>query len=378
MSQERQKLRLASLVDCPGCRQTKFHATSLFNHMQRCCPDLLHDKALWANTLRREPPDLPAVRRLLLAAGVREAELRQRTLQLAFRSTDALGAPVRRGPAELAASLGLPEVRCERLLRLAIKDTPLPGDPEAIDVVYEDEWLVAVNKPPALNSQPVHRHVGGSVVNRLITLLGYPPHVLHRLDMDTSGLMILAKRASIVADIHAQFRRRLVHKQYIAAALGAPPHAAFTVNAPLAPHGHVATAMRVAAEGKPSQTDVRVLSVSHTAVPWDRVGEVRTQADLSQMKGVMGACLVCCEPRTGRTHQIRVHLAEAGHPLLGDGLYGVRGPGMQRQALHAWRLQFRHPGLDREMTLEAPLPSDMVALVHACGLTMPDGSSDMR
>ena len=117
----------------------------------------------------------------LAAAKEQNAELQQRALQLAFRETDAAtGEPIRRDAAQVAPLLGLPERRCARLLRSAIRATPLATDDGPIDVIYEDEWLLAVNKPPGLRAHPIHRHEGNSALSRVLRYLGYPPKVCPR------------------------------------------------------------------------------------------------------------------------------------------------------------------------------------------------------
>jgi 23S rRNA-/tRNA-specific pseudouridylate synthase len=132
---------------------------------------------------------LPQLNTLLVRARRTQASLQQQALDLAFRQRDAAGQRVRQDPAAFAPAMGLPADRCERLLASAIKATPLPGDPEPVEVIFEDEHLIAVNKPPHLRSHPIHRYAGGSVLNRLITHLdGVVPRVRglsHHGDLST-------------------------------------------------------------------------------------------------------------------------------------------------------------------------------------------------
>lgn len=177
---------------------------------------------VWQAAVLRHPQDT-ALRDLLASAAQQQAALCHLTLELAFRQRNEQGECMRQAPADFADTLSLPIERCERLLRSAIKATPLPADEEAVDVLYEDDFLIAVNKPPGVRSAPIHRHLGGSMVNRLIAHLGDTmPRGLHRLDMDTSGVLLFAKRQDVVPQMHAQFRRRTVQKRYVAIALGVP------------------------------------------------------------------------------------------------------------------------------------------------------------
>lgn len=132
----------------------------------------------WARVLEAKPHcDLVAAGALLTRARTLEHTRRTAALDQAFRQRAPDGTPLQRTPQQFAANLRVPVDRATRLLKFGIKDTPMPGDPEEVDVVWEDEYLIAVNKPPFVGSQPVHRHRGGSMVNRLITYLGYTPHV---------------------------------------------------------------------------------------------------------------------------------------------------------------------------------------------------------
>jgi 23S rRNA-/tRNA-specific pseudouridylate synthase len=132
---------------------------------------------VWARACGRKPPDLAAIQKFLHNAEVKQAQRQHAALKLAFQQKNAAGEAIRQDPSAFAPILNLPVSRCKRLLQAAIKATALPGDPEPVDIVFEDEHLIAVNKPAHLRTQPIHRHVGGSMVNRLITYLGYMPRV---------------------------------------------------------------------------------------------------------------------------------------------------------------------------------------------------------
>jgi len=124
-------------------------------------------------------------------------------------------------------------------------------------------------------------------------------------------------------------------------------------------------AAHVTASGKASLTEFEVLGSAAAA---DLTSWERGKAWASPVAGQVGACVVLCRPHTGRTHQIRVHLAHAGHPILGDEVYGLSGPGIARQALHAASLTVRHPVLCTDITICAPVPDDMRSLMRSCGL----------
>ena len=179
--------------------------------------------------------------------------------------------------------------------------------------------------------------------------------------MNTSGVLLFAKDPKIVPALHLQFRRRSTKKEYLAVCLGFPSDASFVVDAPLEKHPSFAATMCVGPDGKSSQTmfEVQSRDSSRTFDDW---GRGRAWASPNAISA--GACVVHCHPVTGRTHQIRMHLAHAGHPIIGDEVYGVEGPDINRQALHALNLTLCHPILGTDLTFHAPVPDDMVALMQ--------------
>ena len=224
---------------------------------------------------------------------------------------------------------------------------------------------------PLLRSvHPIHRFQGGSLLNRAAAhLAGFVPFIVHRLDQDTSGVCLLVKEHALTAPISAMFADKTVTKEYLALCLGVPPARSFTVDAPIARHPNHAPARQLAADpdGKPSRTKCAVMAYRPAA------------------GGRPAACLVRATPLTGRTHQIRLHLAAAGLPICADTFYGppdgdvVRAAQLPhgadlalmllaRQALHAAALAFPHPRTRAPLRFEAPLPSDMAAAAAACGL----------
>jgi 23S rRNA pseudouridine1911/1915/1917 synthase len=222
--------------------------------------------------------------------------------------------------------------------------------PEAIplDVVYEDDDVLVVDKPVGLVVHPSPGHWSGTLVNALLardTVYGgiagvERPGIVHRLDRDTSGLLIVAKSDAAQASLMAQLKARRVKKTYLALVQGSVQAAVGRVEAPIGRDPKNRMRMAVVPDGRPSVTGYRVRErfASWTLLEVDLV--------------------------TGRTHQIRVHLAALGHPVAGDPVYGTgtsrRGPeGLDRLFLHAWRLVFASPATGELVRLEAPLPATL-------------------
>ncbi|MBN9008409.1 MAG: RluA family pseudouridine synthase [Rhizobiales bacterium] len=258
-----------------------------------------------------------------------------------------------------------------------------PAEPEgeaiALDIVYEDEDLIVINKPKGLVVHPAAGHETGTLVNALIAHCGASlsgiggvrrPGIVHRLDKDTTGLMVAAKNDAAHQSLSAQFadhgRTGALQRGYLAFVWGPPNRRQGTIDAPIDRHPHAREKMAVRAGGREA--------ITH----W----EVRDTFNGRDGKPV--AALLACRLETGRTHQIRVHLAHAGHPLMGDDVYGPHfktkasqlGPrtrstleALGRQALHAWLLAFEHPRTGEILSWEAPLPEDLVLLRDALAAT---------
>jgi len=253
---------------------------------------------------------------------------------------------------------------------------PVTAAPEAIalDVVFEDTHLVVVNKPAGLVVHPAPGAPTGTLVNALVHHCGESlsgiggalrPGIVHRIDKDTSGLLVVAKSDAAHQGLAAQFARHDVERQYLAVVRGSPdpgdPRLAGLAGITWEPGGwlriegaigrHPGDRKRMAVlsrGGKHAVTRARVL---------ERFGPADTPV----------AALVECRLETGRTHQIRVHLTFAGLLLAGDRVYGPRTGSLRsfpRQALHAAVLGFRHPATDTPMRFKAPLPADMAGLVE--------------
>jgi 23S rRNA pseudouridine1911/1915/1917 synthase len=231
---------------------------------------------------------------------------------------------------------------------------PLEVKPEAIPltIVHEDASLIVIDKPPGMVVHPAPGHSGGTLVNALLhhcdDLAGIGgverPGIVHRLDKDTSGLIVAAKTDACMQSLTRQFKERDIKKVYLALAKGTFESKMGVIDVPIGRH----------------KTHRKKMS-THTSVG----REAQTRYEV--LRQLDGFAYVQLFPKTGRTHQLRVHLASIGHPILGDRLYGgTLGPGLPqiaRQALHAHRLELTHPVTGNLLQLESPLPSDMEDLL---------------
>ena len=233
---------------------------------------------------------------------------------------------------------------------------PIRVEPEdlALDLIYEDDNLAAVNKPPGMTAHPTASVRSGTVVNALLAKMtlakeksfdpeegDYRPGIVHRLDKDTSGVMVIAKTLEAHRELSAAFKKRLTEKEYIAVAVGKLDDDLY-MDGPIGRHPQHGRKMTVGG-GNP-----------RSASTYFRVLARAPQPDGRQY------LLVRAKPHTGRTHQIRVHLAHLGAPILGDKVYGKGSSLIPRQALHALRLTVPHPRDHEAITFTAQVPADMV------------------
>ena len=214
-------------------------------------------------------------------------------------------------------------------------------------IVHEDDWLLVVDKPPGLVVHPAPGHSGRTLVDVLgERATGGPdptrPGIVHRLDRDTSGLMVVARTEASHRALASQVAAREVHREYIALVEGQLASREGTIDAPIGRSHRDPSRMAVAGRAqRQARTHFRVLEL----LPADTLAEVRLE--------------------TGRTHQIRAHFAAIDHPVAGDPTYGSEGRhGLSRQFLHSRRLAFRHPGTGEEVSYESPLPEDLEAALE--------------
>jgi 23S rRNA pseudouridine1911/1915/1917 synthase len=248
-----------------------------------------------------------------------------------------------------------------------VDDRPAPQS-MALAILYEDAELVVLDKPAGLVVHPAPGNPDRTLVNALLahcgdTLQGIGgvrrPGIVHRIDKDTSGLMVVAKTGRAHAALAAGFAERTIERAYWAAVWGVPSPREGEIDQPIGRSPVNRKKMAVVASGKPART------VYRTVRPLGRA-----------------ASLVECRLKTGRTHQIRVHMTELGHPLVGDPVYGRSRPGrikdieppaaaallgFPRQALHAWLLGFNHPVTGKPLRFEIGFPADLAELMNVLG-----------
>ena len=226
------------------------------------------------------------------------------------------------------------------------------GADVAFQVVHADDQVIVVDKPPGLVVHPGAGNPAGTLAQGIVSR--YPevaavgergrPGVVHRLDRGTSGLLVVARTPEAHADLVAQLAARTVERRYTAVVLGVPEPRAGVVDAPIGRSARDPTRMTVSTNGRPARTHYRVEEAFGTPV---------------------AAASLRCRLETGRTHQVRVHLAAIGHPVVGDARYGGDRPTLPapRPCLHAARLGFRHPATGEAMTFESPLPDDLAGVL---------------
>jgi 23S rRNA pseudouridine1911/1915/1917 synthase len=234
----------------------------------------------------------------------------------------------------------------ETLSLTIVEDPALRPEGPAVPVRFEDAHLLVVAKPGGLVTHPTASHREGTLVNRLLGMGvrlaprggTLRPGIVHRLDAGTSGLLVVAKTDDAHEALETMMRRHEAERAYLALVRGEVAHDRSAIDAPLGRRAARIVVDRM--QGRGARTEVTV------------------------RERYANATLVEARPKTGRTHQIRVHLAAVGHPILGDRAYGGSGPdarelGLQRPFLHAWRLAFDHPLTGERVAIEEPLPEDL-------------------
>ena len=251
------------------------------------------------------------------------------------------------------------KVRLGERYQVTLRPTPqsqaFKPEPMDLNVVYEDADLRVICKPAGLVVHPAPGNWGGTLLNGLLALddkavLIPRAGIVHRLDKDTSGLMVVARTRRAMDTLIAMIAAREVHREYLAVGYHAW-------------HGEDVKDVEVPI-GRDYRNRLRM-----TVVDLERTPGKTAHTTLACLSSTEDACFVHCILHTGRTHQIRVHMAHLSHPLLGDATYG--GPmnmGISRQALHAFRLSFEHPFTGEALQFEAPLPADMQEVLASQGL----------
>lgn len=231
----------------------------------------------------------------------------------------------------------------------------------SLDIVYEDDDIIVINKPSGMVVHPAAGNYNGTLVNALLhhckdSLSGIGgvarPGIVHRIDKDTSGLLVVAKNDEAHMDLAEQLKTHTVSRVYFAVAVGNFRDDSGTVSAPIGRHPVDRKKMAVYPSGDGRAKE----AVTHYTV----------------LERYNGFCLIRCELETGRTHQIRVHMAYKGHPLLGDEVYGgdktkfysLNKSIISGQCLHAGRLRLKHPRTGADMEFEAAMPDDMCAVIN--------------
>lgn len=239
-------------------------------------------------------------------------------------------------------------------------ESPAPqAEDIPLQIRYSDDHLLVVSKPAGLVTHPARGHDSGTLVNALLGLGGplsnsasIRPGIVHRLDKDTSGLLLVAKNDVTQEALVEAIRRREVERRYLALVRGEPASATGTIEAPIGRHPTKRRQMAVVAGGKPSVT---------------HYSQLASLGDLTLLDVSLGS---------GRTHQIRVHLAHLGHPVLGDRSYRgysdrARELGLERPFLHAWRLVFDHPATGERVEISDPLPAALAGVLDRAGFEDP-------
>lgn len=241
------------------------------------------------------------------------------------------------------------KVKHEDTLRvLMFEDSTYGVEPEQgkVDILYEDDYLLVLNKPADQLVHPTGRTTSGTLANFLAYYLQQRGIVstvraVHRLDRETSGCVIFAKDSRSQFMLEQQLKARTLKRVYWALVKGNVTPSSGTIDAPIGPHSSLPNRRAISERGEQAVTHYQTI------------------------RSFPKASLLELTLETGRTHQIRLHLAHLGYPIIGDGMYGVHSPGMKRQALHAASVSFRHLKAQQNITVHAPLPEDFIHAINS-------------
>ncbi len=234
---------------------------------------------------------------------------------------------------------------------IPISHSPLSPEAIPLAIIYEDDDLLVIDKPVGLTVHPAPGHPSHTLVNALLSRLpdlpdtgdSLRPGIVHRLDKDTSGIMVIAKNSAAQANLISQFKARSVTKAYLTLVKGHLTPESGIIEAPIGRDPRNRKRMAVVAEGREARTQYRVI---------EHIGDYT---------------LLEVKPETGRTHQIRVHLSAIGFPVAGDTTYGVKSAYLSRQFIHASRLGFKLPSTGEYVEFESELPPDLEQALRYIG-----------
>lgn len=367
---------------CPSCG-LELQPKKYKGHLAFCAPDLL-DPEGWANG------DQETVLRQIRAIH-RKGSPQSRALHLRF-GPDGLSSQH-----EVAQHMGWTTRKTRDTIASLLHSIPPVADvEEPLEVLFEDEHMLAVNKPAAVPITPVHRWRGGSLLNHACGHLhlgprdaDLAPRPCHRLDLETSGVVIFAKTAKAARALMTQFEERTVRKTYAALCVARPTATEIDASICKVPEAtHAVRRVCDAGEsgGQIARSTLTVIGTAEESAPAaPAADDVDDSSSPDADDDGTAACLVLVHPEHGRTHQIRVHCSRLGAPLVGDPLYGggADGPSaslakqasLERHALHALALECRHPVTGRTLDIRAPLPRDMRRAMSLLGVRAASGAT---
>lgn len=314
-------------------------------------------------SLNDTPDDSPERIRLSASGGAGQRLDQFLATRLAGISRTRIQRWIALGAVQVDQRIRLPSLRLSGFEQIDVEPQPLESetafqpDPVPLDIVHQDADVVVINKPAGLVTHPAPGHWRGTLMNGLLHAdpkAAKLPRagIVHRLDRDTSGLLVCARSERAFTALSAQLAERRMGRRYLAIAGGI-------------------TALQGSIEGRIGRDERNRLRMAVVQPPHGK--EARTHFQRLATSEAGNASAVLCRLESGRTHQIRVHLASIAHPLVGDSLYGGKPlHGFGRQALHAWQLRFEHPADQRPCCFDAPIPADLRQLAALLAMNLPE------